>query len=176
MADTLRILIGCETSGVMRRRIDGFPDYEVTSDGQIISHHGTAPQLLSPCPDKKGYLGLTICNGPHRRRSVRVHRLVAEAFIPNPDSLPCVRHLDGNPQNNAASNLAWGSYAENEADKLGHGTWDLRRTGKLTKRDREIVRRLAAASVPQKVIADAVGVSRPTITRIINGSIWGCDE
>lgn len=47
------------------------------------------------------------------RVKVYVHRLVAEAFIPNPDNLPEVNHIDGNRSNNAVHNLEWVSHADN---------------------------------------------------------------
>ena len=46
---------------------------------------------------------------------VTLHRLLAEAFIPNPDNKPCIDHKDGNRQNNSISNLRWASYSENNS-------------------------------------------------------------
>ena len=58
---------------------------------------------------------------------VRYHKyiavLVAEAFIPNPNNYPEVRHMDGNPYNNHVSNLKWGTHADNMADAKRHGTF-----------------------------------------------------
>lgn len=50
-----------------------------------------------------------------------IHRLVAQAFIPNPEGYPIVRHLDDNPLNNQISNLAWGTHRMNKADELRNG-------------------------------------------------------
>lgn len=50
---------------------------------------------------------------PGEHVKFRVHRLVADAFLPNPDVLPVVNHIDGNKGNNAVSNLEWVSYSEN---------------------------------------------------------------
>jgi len=50
------------------------------------------------------------------RKPFPVHRLVAEAFIPNPENLPCVCHRDDNPLNNHVDNLFWGTQADNIRD------------------------------------------------------------
>lgn len=51
-------------------------------------------------PDKDGYLHVGLCKGPHNRKTKKVHRLVAEAFIPNPDDLPEINHKDECKTNN----------------------------------------------------------------------------
>lgn len=58
------------------------------------------------------YIQVSLCkNG--KIKAVLVHRLVAEAFIPNPDNLPCINHKDENPKNNQAENLEWCTYKYN---------------------------------------------------------------
>lgn len=54
----------------------------------------------------RGYVYVSLCGHGNQKR-VRVHRLVAEAFIPNPNNLPQVNHKDENPSNNKAENLEW---------------------------------------------------------------------
>ena len=48
-----------------------------------------------------------------KRYMVRLHRAVAECFIPNPNNLPCINHKDGDKSNNSVTNLEWCSYSEN---------------------------------------------------------------
>lgn len=78
----------------------------ITADGRC--YHHKAKQLNATLCD--GYLRITFHN-----KSYSVHRLVASAFLPNPEDKETVNHIDGNKQNNCLSNLEWATQAENNA-------------------------------------------------------------
>ncbi len=95
--------------------------YSVSSEGDIRNDKtGRMKQL---CVNTSGYYSTELYQGgvPLRKR---VHRLVAEAFIPNPDGKPQVNHIDGNKLNNNVANLEWVSNSENmiHAYKTGLAT------------------------------------------------------
>ena len=66
---------------------------------------------------RNGYERVTICNNGKHKHCL-VHRLVALAFIPNPNKKPCVNHKDGNKLNNNVNNLEWCTYKENELHSI----------------------------------------------------------
>lgn len=89
--------------------------YEVSNTGQVRSlyrRYYNEVRILKQSTNNKGYKLVCLCR-KGKQKSLLVHRLVATAFIPNPDNLPCVNHKDQNKQNNNASNLEWCSYYEN---------------------------------------------------------------
>lgn len=89
--------------------------YEVSNTGKIRSNnylgHG-GQRELSLAKDQKGYLRVRIYIAGIRK-TVKVHREVAKAFIPNPDNKPEVNHKDGNKENNLVDNLEWSTSLEN---------------------------------------------------------------
>ena len=103
------------------RPIDGYEGYYlVSSMGRVIalpnSHH-KAPLLMKLKPERCGYLkiGLSMNN---KQKFLLVHRLVAKAFIPNPNDYPFINHIDENKKNNCVENLEWCTAKMN----VNHGT------------------------------------------------------
>jgi hypothetical protein len=103
------------------RVIEGWPGYEVSSFGRVISYRRKEPRVLIG-GSSDGYRQVYLHRADGYRRMARVHSLVAAAFIgPRPDGLE-VRHLDGNRTNNAATNLEYATHTENMRDRVRHGT------------------------------------------------------
>lgn len=89
--------------------IKNFPGYSISDKGRV---KGVRKNILKPVDGGQGYLKVTLSkNGKHTDK--RINRLVAEAFLPNPNSLPLVMHIDNNRSNNNVENLSWGTYSEN---------------------------------------------------------------
>lgn len=116
--------------------IHGFEGkYQVSSIGRvksvdrILPHktHGTwhiKERILKPHwsgPGHWKYLTVFLHYGEGKAKCTRVHRLVAETFIPNPDNLPQINHIDGNKENNSVSNLEWVTALENTSHAWKNG-------------------------------------------------------
>ena len=98
------------------KRIKGFEEYYLISDtGQVWSIR--SEKLLSPKIDRYGYATVVLSvDGIQHYKAV--HRLVAQAFIPNPENLPTVNHINEDKRDNRVVNLEWMSAADND----NHGT------------------------------------------------------
>lgn len=84
--------------------------YQVSNFGEIYSH--ISKKKLKPMVDNKGYKRINLYLN-RKIKNVQIHRLVAEAFIPNPNKYPVVNHKDENPLNNHVKNLEWCTYEYN---------------------------------------------------------------
>lgn len=92
------------------RKISINDNYEVSSNGRIKRCDNNYEKI--PLKSRDGYLITDLYKNGERTR-YRVHRLVAQEFIPNPENKPCVNHKDGNKHNNDISNLEWVTEKEN---------------------------------------------------------------
>jgi hypothetical protein len=90
-----------QNEGEIWKVVSGHPGYMVSNTGRIKTIYG---HLMTPClgGQEKNYLRVSLNNKSHI-----LHRLVAKAFVPNPDGLPEVNHKDLNKLNNRADNLEW---------------------------------------------------------------------
>lgn len=99
--------------------IKGFEKkYEISNYGRIrnkITNH-----IYKNTNQYGGYFSVILYDETHKK-SVRIHRLVAEHYIPNPNNYPCVNHLDLNKQNNNVNNLEWCTYSHNTKDAIKKG-------------------------------------------------------
>lgn len=86
--------------------------YQVSNFGRVRSIRNNKEKVLKLCANNKGYFCINLCKNKTIKRFL-VHRLVAKAFINNPEDKPFVNHLDCNPSNNQASNLEYCTQKEN---------------------------------------------------------------
>lgn len=104
--------------------IQDCPQYVVGTDGTVWRwlRRRKRWRQLKPVQQPKGYLRVSLSDGPKRVYPKFVHRLVLKAFVgAAPDGYEA-RHLDGDPANNSLTNLKWGTSTENQEDRRTHGT------------------------------------------------------
>ena len=162
------------------KAVEGFETlYEVSNLGRVRRLYAGGEdgwRILKPGLNKTGtgYYQVTLSDGPRTVTNVLVHHLVGRAFIgPRPEGA-LLRHLDGDSRNNRDTNLVYGTPAENQADRIRHGTHnkgERHGVSKLTDAQvAEIKRRYRRGYGP--ALAAEFGVARHTITRIAAGKTW----
>ena len=161
---------------------EGF--YQVSNSGRVKSllyhtRHGifSRDKVLSPT-NRDGYrlVGFQVKNS---RRTLSVHRLVAEAFLPNFEGKKEVNHKDFNRSNNRVDNLEWCTPVENNhhtlnAGRANHARGEQTGSAKLTESQVKRIRLMKeiTPNLLQKDIARMFGVDRTTIGLILSRKHW----
>ncbi|WLF29205.1 NUMOD4 domain-containing protein [Bacillus altitudinis] len=161
--------------------IQGFADYEVSNLGRVRSYKlGKNGGILKPRKTnaKKPYYFLYLLNDKGKYQLVRVHRLVAFAFIPKPIGCNIVNHIDGNKLNNVATNLEWTDHAGNNRHAYETGLRvgpkkKFRRVAKICKNgSKTIYKSLAQASRENDISDTSIRRACNGIAKTAGGYEW----
>ena len=162
-------------------KIEGLHDYEVSNLGRVkamkktlIHSHGGifnySEKIFKPPLDSKGYpfVGLS---GKDKPIQYRVHRLVASAFLPNPENKCCVNHINGVRYDNRLENLEWATLSENTRNAMDRGVaYVPEARPKLTQQQAEDIRmEFSIGGVTKASIAKKYKIDPSVISRIISG-------
>ena len=101
------------------KKVEGFPRYSVSDEGVV--RNDKRGNILSPIALTRGYKGYRLYINNKKAVTVKAHRVVAKAWVPNPGDKPQVNHIDGNKWHNHPKNLEWVTNRENfdHAESLG---------------------------------------------------------
>ena len=145
------------------RRLNFNPDYYICDKGFVISTKGRNIKILKNRYDKNGYIRCYIRDtNTGQRKDYKIHRLVAEYFIDNPNNYRVVNHIDGDKQNNHVCNLEWCTHSENNLHAF--------RTGLTHSKKCPIICTTNNTIYPsQKEASEALGISRVCILKVLKG-------
>src|SRR5690242_7954071 len=147
--------------------LEEYPGCYVTPHGSVFSTSGRRLTRLRPGRKASGYRFVGLNNSHGERKYEMVHRLVAKAFIPNPDGLPAVNHIDLNKSNNAVANLEWVTHSENSYHAVAAGA--VRMGQGIRVLTPEQIAEVKAASGKYRDIGAKYGCSAQTVCNIKRG-------
>jgi hypothetical protein len=166
------------------RVIPAYPNYEVSDLGRVRRVAGRILKIWTPPPPhrKLPYTRVVLSDrGTRTQKTLLLHRLVAQAFIPNPDNKPCVNHINFDVLDARAVNLEWCTRKENALHSYHAGRWGQFRpqrrgaehpSAKLTEDDVRKIREMSASGMSDAEVAGMFGVSRWSVSEIRDRKTW----
>lgn len=156
------------------KKIENYSKYRIYSNGAIYSEY--INKFISPTKDSGGYLQNTLVDDFGNRKTIKTHRLVALAFLPNPNNFIEVNHKDFNRVNNNVENLEWCSRKYNiKYTALNHLEYNSKVYSKLSPLTEEkvlLIPTLLNYNFSIKLIAKLYNVGHITIRNIVAGRTW----
>lgn len=169
------------------KKIPGYQDlYSASNYGRIRSKDRIVPcrggktrlhrgkVLAAGARGLYGYLTIVLHKDGIGKTEL-VHRLVAQAWIPNPKRLPFVLHLDDCPSNCAVDNLKWGTHQDNMDDmslKERGSRGETKGSAKLTDAKVRKIRKLYSKGHSQRALAEEFGVAQSAVSSVVNNKTW----
>lgn len=160
--------------------------YKISNEGRVFS---ASRAITAPSNRKRFLVGkimrarispqdggcYIVLSKNNRRKTVKVHRLVAIAFIPNPENKKTVNHIDGNRSNNRIENLEWATFSENGLHScrvLRKNIGSNHASHKLSENDIPVIFSRKKDGVSTSEIASAFGVCSDSIRRVLDKRTW----
>lgn len=175
------------------RTIEEYPNYMISNKGRVKSLKYGKERIMKQGKHKDNYCYIMLYKEGKGKKYL-VHRLVTQAFISNPQNLPCVNHKDENPQNNHISNLEWCSYTYNinygtRNEKVGKALSIAHKGRKLTQEhitnhsssvrisivQYDLDNKLIGIWESVKQASEILGIDRSNITKCCKGKYKTCN-
>lgn len=149
----------------MLKEIPLYTDYVIDENGNVFNKR-KLDKPISSWIDNLGYR-MVVLYKDKKRNYLRIHRLLAQAFIPNPDNLPQVNHIDGNKLHNSVSNLEWVTNAQNTKHAYDSHLYASTGRCRVVAIDKRTGSRLHFESI--RSMCEKLGINRKTVTSILRG-------
>jgi hypothetical protein len=154
--------------------IEGYPNYFVTSCGEIFSK--ATNRKLVKSVGSNGYETVTLCRD-NTRKTHSVHKLVALAWIPKVSGKEYINHKNGIKTDNSLENLEWCTQSDNIRHSISTGLANVAKGSavagsKLTEEDIPIIRKLLVDGFNDREVGELFGVGRKAISSIRQGKSW----
>lgn len=153
--------------------ITGYATRYIVSNFGRMQSLGNVKKILKPKTYENGYIKVNMTKNAGKTKILRgVHRLVALAFIANPQNKNCINHKDNNPKNNHISNLEWVTHKENMAYQVMQGRHVHGIRSPFAKLNDFKVLQIRKSPLSQTQLAKIFGVSPTTIKYAITRKSW----